>query len=571
MKRTLVDMAGSIKLQLTESAEGGKHLIARGEFGRADVPTQNRRVYPRKIWEREIQRINEAMASGKVLGELDHPADGKTSLKRVSHIMTGLHMQDDGVIIGEAKILDNEYGRQLRSILEAGGAIGVSSRGMGSTNMGEDGSEVVQDDYQYMTHDFVADPAVLTSYPKFQTEVKWIKGPVMTETSEKEKTMDKVEQKVEAVVEAPKIEAPKEAVKSEAVVVPIQPLGTVASTPAEAGPVVEAPKTEKTESAPAAEAPKVEAAPAPEAPKVEAAPAAEAPKTEAAPAPEAPKTEEVKVEAKEQAALDLTAAQIALESIKSVLKPFMGNEDLNEAITAKNAEISAKDAEIGKLKTENTELRAKIDEIGAVANRIGAQLHFERKLGEMKEGRDEIRKLAKKEKFENVKAVDTFLTEAKKEIETIQEQKKLAELEQKRLDAKYESRLMAAEEKSKKLEEALKSTVAYSKELGLKLYVSEKTRGNPNALKIRELCEGKTDRKEVEAILERFSVAPKINEDYNAIKRRFEKFKNTSLVEEQLKEAGSSRSQGGSDEEGVLGEMKDLFPGATLDQVEALM
>src|SRR6185295_12431731 len=109
MKKLLVDLGSSLKLQLTESYQDGKHLIARGEFGRADVPTQNKRVYPRSVWDREIRRINEAMRAGKVLGELDHPQDGKTSLKRVSHLMCGLYMTDDGQIIGEAKILNNEF------------------------------------------------------------------------------------------------------------------------------------------------------------------------------------------------------------------------------------------------------------------------------------------------------------------------------------------------------------------------------------------------------------------------------------------------------------------------------
>jgi hypothetical protein len=538
MKKTLVDLAGSIKLQLTESSEGGKHLIARGEFGRADIPTQNRRVYPRKVWEREIRRINEAIQAGKVLGELDHPADGKTSLKRVSHIMTGLHMQDDGVIIGEAKILDNEYGRQLKSILEAGGAIGVSSRGMGSTAMGEDGSEVVQEDYQYMTHDFVADPAVLTSYPTFQTEVKWVKGPVL---SEEEKKMD---QQVKVVEDKAQEAKAREEVNA---------------APAEKTP----PEVKEPEA-------KVEEKKEEELKPVEASPAVT---PEANVKAESEEVKEVKVEEKDlresiktelMADPDFAAAQIALESIKSLVKPFMLPEDVAVVVADKEEHIKS-------LQTENTELKAKIEELGGVANRLGAQLHLERKIGEMKEGREEVSKKARKHKFESVKAVEEFLVEAKQELETRKQEMRAQELAQKRLEAKYESRMKAAEERAQKLEEALKNTVSYSKELGMKLYVSEKTRGNPNALKIREMCEGKTDRKEVDAIIERFAVATNKAEDYNAIKRRFEKLKNMPLVEEQLKEAGSNRSRGGNGEEGVLGEMKDLFPGTTLDQVEALM
>ena len=188
MKKVLIDMAGTIRLQLSESKDGGK-LVARGEFGRADVATQNGRLYPRKLWEREISRIQKAIAEGKVMGQLEHPTDGKTALSRVSHIITGLEIHDDGRIIGEARILDNEHGRQLRSILEGGGSVGISSRGMGSTAM-ESTGEVVQDDYQYMTHDFVADPAVITSYPKFVSEVRWVEPEnVMSESSPKSESL----------------------------------------------------------------------------------------------------------------------------------------------------------------------------------------------------------------------------------------------------------------------------------------------------------------------------------------------------------------------------------------------
>ena len=55
----------------------------------------------------------------KVLGELDHPADGKTSLKRVSHIITNLQVMDDGQIVGEAEVLNTEAGKTLKALIKA--------------------------------------------------------------------------------------------------------------------------------------------------------------------------------------------------------------------------------------------------------------------------------------------------------------------------------------------------------------------------------------------------------------------------------------------------------------------
>lgn len=168
VKKLLIDYQGVIKQSLIESKEG--FMMMRGEFGKADVPTENKRTYPRKIWEREIKKIQPAISQGKVFGHLDHPESGKSSLHEVSHIITKLEMDQDGRILGEARILKNRHGDQLKSILEAGGAVGVSSRGLGSTMMGEDGNEIVGEDFEYFTHDLVLDPAVKTSYPKFTVE-----------------------------------------------------------------------------------------------------------------------------------------------------------------------------------------------------------------------------------------------------------------------------------------------------------------------------------------------------------------------------------------------------------------
>lgn len=147
-------------------------IFVRGEFARADEATANGRIYPRTLWETQIQRLTAAMSDRKVLGELDHPDDGRTLLQRVSHYMTGLHVAEDGRVIGEAIILDTARGRDLKAMLTAGCKIGVSSRGFGTTipHPTLEGKEVVQPDYQLETFDFVAQPADASAYPQMFTE-----------------------------------------------------------------------------------------------------------------------------------------------------------------------------------------------------------------------------------------------------------------------------------------------------------------------------------------------------------------------------------------------------------------
>lgn len=149
-------------LTLTEGV-GGK-LMARGLFGVCDVPTANGRIYPKHLIEREIKRLNERMRGRQVLGHVDHPADGKTSLMQASHLITKLSLDGDQVM-GEAEILNTPSGKILKALCEANVTLGVSSRGFGSTKQTENG-DMVGEDFVLATYDFVADPSVRTALPK---------------------------------------------------------------------------------------------------------------------------------------------------------------------------------------------------------------------------------------------------------------------------------------------------------------------------------------------------------------------------------------------------------------------
>lgn len=144
-------------------------LRVRGEFGRYDRATENGRVYRQPIWEREINRLAPSFGSRSVFGEVDHPTDGRTSLKRVSHIITTLRLEG-GKVVGEAEILPTKRGRDLAALISSGCRIGVSSRGYGSTAKNSEGYDEVQEDFKLVTFDFVADPADKTAYPEVFSE-----------------------------------------------------------------------------------------------------------------------------------------------------------------------------------------------------------------------------------------------------------------------------------------------------------------------------------------------------------------------------------------------------------------
>lgn len=161
-----------VSLSLNESAksDGMKTVRVRGEFAKCGVATENKRVYGRKLWEKEIGRLDKAMKDRRVFGEADHPADGRTSLQRVSHLVTKLEVDDNGLVIGEAEILPTDAGRNLAALLSSGCKVGVSSRGYGTTKQNDKGEDVVQEDYKLATFDFVADPADSDAYPTIHME-----------------------------------------------------------------------------------------------------------------------------------------------------------------------------------------------------------------------------------------------------------------------------------------------------------------------------------------------------------------------------------------------------------------
>lgn len=160
-----------LRFALTEDAARPGKLIVRGEFARAGVPTQNRRIYPRRLWENNFRRLAEGIQNRSVFGELNHPTDGKANMFCVSHLITGLALDENGIVIGEAEVLEGTPGGDIvANIYRRGGKIGVSSRGFGSTAPNAEGVDVVQEDYNLVTFDFVADPADQYAYPEMVNE-----------------------------------------------------------------------------------------------------------------------------------------------------------------------------------------------------------------------------------------------------------------------------------------------------------------------------------------------------------------------------------------------------------------
>lgn len=137
-------------------AQDGKFLM-KGVLQKANTLNQNGRVYPLGVLSREVQNYQRFIEEGRALGELDHPDSSVVELKNVSHIIRQAHMDGD-VCYGTLEVLDTPNGRILKSLVESGVKIGISSRGVGSTKT-EAGHQVVQDDFQLICWDIVSEPS----------------------------------------------------------------------------------------------------------------------------------------------------------------------------------------------------------------------------------------------------------------------------------------------------------------------------------------------------------------------------------------------------------------------------
>ena len=147
---------------VVENANEGKDLYMKGICIQGGVRNANQRVYPVNEIGRAVKTLGEQIAGGySVLGEVDHPEGLNINLDRVSHMIQECWM-DGPNGYGKLKILPTPMGNLVRTMLESGVKLGVSSRGSG--NVSEDGSGEVSD-FEIITVDVVAQPSAPGAYP----------------------------------------------------------------------------------------------------------------------------------------------------------------------------------------------------------------------------------------------------------------------------------------------------------------------------------------------------------------------------------------------------------------------
>jgi hypothetical protein len=152
-------------------AEGG--MILSGIMQKSDTQNGNGRVYPHRVLMREVENYKKLVKERRALGELDHPEDSVINLRNASHMVTEVWWNGKDVM-GKVQVLNTPSGGILRSLVESGVKLGISSRGMGSVSEGQAGT-IVEDDFQLICFDFVSEPSTPTAF--MMREAKDLQSP----------------------------------------------------------------------------------------------------------------------------------------------------------------------------------------------------------------------------------------------------------------------------------------------------------------------------------------------------------------------------------------------------------
>ena len=175
------------------------NLYIKGPYMMAEGVNRNKRLYPLDELVREAKRYNEEMITpGRAMGELNHPTTADVDLERACHMVTEL-TQDGNVFYGKSKVLSTPCGQIVRSLINDGVKVGMSSRALGTLE--ESNEHNVVKNMKLVAIDCVADP----SYPKaFVNGILESKQWVLVDDNKYEEVYDNFEKSLQRL---PKKEA----------------------------------------------------------------------------------------------------------------------------------------------------------------------------------------------------------------------------------------------------------------------------------------------------------------------------------------------------------------------------
>ena len=138
--------------------ESGTQLFIEGIFAQAEVLNGNKRIYPKAVLEKAVNEyIDTFVKNGKSIGEFNHPDYPTPKWDNAAIMIKELKMEGNNVY-GKALVLDTEKGKHLQALIRGGYNVGVSTRGLGNTQLSESGITEVTE-YMMTAVDVVDNPS----------------------------------------------------------------------------------------------------------------------------------------------------------------------------------------------------------------------------------------------------------------------------------------------------------------------------------------------------------------------------------------------------------------------------
>ena len=176
--KLICELQEAVDYELIEaSSDKPKQYFIEGIFMQSETKNKNGRIYPLDVLEKEVKRyVKEYVEPKRAFGELGHPDGPTVNLDRASHMITSL-VKEGSNFVGRAKILDTPNGKIVKSFIDEGARLGVSSRGMGTLKSeSKNKTQIVQSDFYLATAaDIVADPSAPNAFVEGIMEGKeWV-------------------------------------------------------------------------------------------------------------------------------------------------------------------------------------------------------------------------------------------------------------------------------------------------------------------------------------------------------------------------------------------------------------
>ena len=134
------------------------NLYITGPYMQCESVNKNKRIYSEHEMDREVSRyINEMVKTKRAMGELNHPTKAEVDLERACHMVTELR-KEGNTYYGKSKVLSTPTGLIVRSLINDGVKIGMSSRALGKLSEQSNGINRVSE-FRLVAVDCVADPS----------------------------------------------------------------------------------------------------------------------------------------------------------------------------------------------------------------------------------------------------------------------------------------------------------------------------------------------------------------------------------------------------------------------------